>query len=747
VQPAEYFRFLWGDESGMALVALIDQGAAQGQMGRRKFFMWPSQAEQMVAYVEKHAGKDVYTSPSLFAGSQATKAGARVLRVVHADADGFDVSQARVQPSLIVHSSPGHTHLYWSIIDTTDPNVVEALSRGFASAHPKDTDEVDHGWARNKLLRVPGTSNTSYANPNNKKYVEGAPVYEVTAEYMGGEFSSDEFAAYYEPSLAVQIEAKDRGDMPSKAEALQSIKATATLTEMLDKRHAMGVDRSDALFLLQNELFRAGASDEAVFVLCKDHPFNKHKTEDRLWEDILRARAKATEASMPRADYEEDEADFETTVAARSVDSSVDFLYDDEKDALRPSFVSEYLAWAESKTDANPEFHVAMAFTLLSVVFSDHGHALPNFGALPLNMWFMVLGETTRSRKSTAKNLMLKMLNELADEDHKYDLGSDFTGEALDNELLKMPYRSALAYVDEVQGLLEAMEKKSYMAGMKGKLTELFDGWVVGKLRATGEAKRQSRVPVSFCFLAMGIREKAADVMTHEDFESGFLTRFCYVQADAPKRTKESDYLAQADPNQFSMGDPVLIALADKLRRARDHWESFHPVTEAEGGPQPTIPVPCAPEAWERLNMFISDVLDAAEGHNRASIIEASSHRLSLAILKAATLLAMYECCDEVQLSHMLTAISYGAQWFYHMTVMAEKVSSSVFRKKQNAVIDYLFEMGSKSTWPKTRRKFRDWMNREFADVVDALVSSGVVDIDDHRNLTLTRLGEMEAAA
>lgn len=721
----EWFRFLWGGIEGRVPIKQFDTGrfTPESKLTEAKWFSWPEQEDEILAHTARHSEIDLYTGPTTYRANEAKKIAAHAVQHVWSDADALDLSLLRVEPSAVVHTSEGKTQLYFTITDCTDPARMEALAHGFTAAHPKDTDGSDHSWAMNKMLRVPGSTNT--------KYEEDWPVaYELT----GAVYTYDEFAAAYPPVHAAVITAKDRGELPSLREAKQSLKATPTLVQLLDKTHAMGVDRSDALFLLQNELFRCGATDEVAFVICSKHPFNKFRTDEMLWEDILRARAKAQGVAVPEAEEEQGE---HTTVAPRRVEQFVDFLDPHEKDSLEPTFIDDYLAWASSKTDAFPGYHVAGAFTVLSCVFSDHGHALAPYSTSgePLNLWFMVLGDTTRSRKSTAKRLFLSILKDLEEEGrYEYEVASDFTSEALDNELLSRPFRSSLVHVDEFQGFIDAMNNKAYLAGMKGKLTELYDGFVNAKLRATGEAKKRRSVRTSFVFWGMGIRDEFANVMHEDDFRSGFLARFLWVQAEAPKRSKETDYLPKPDPNHAHTGDPVKTELVERLSTARAHWDDFH-----EPG-SPTVGVPTTDEAWARLNKFITDVLDAAEGYERRKILEATSSRLSTSILKAATLLAMYDCCDEVELRHMLAAINYASEWFAHMVYMANKVSASKLLLKQREITDYLFERGGSATWQNTYRKFRGVMgNREFAEQLQNLQEAGLVYIEaDSKRIVLT---------
>ncbi|WP_346927661.1 DUF3987 domain-containing protein [uncultured Arthrobacter sp.] len=724
----EFLSFLWDGIEGIAVVALMD---GQGNPSNQRFFQWPDQKPQLLEYTAKQAATDTYTSPSLFKVTNARKRSAKAIQVVHADADTFNIEDALLEPSGIVQTSPGKSHLYWLIEDCHDPALIEPLAHSVSLAHDKATTGLDVGWAVNKLLRVPHTSNTKYDTP-----------FEVTYELTGLTYTIAEFAAAYPPVEQAVNQFKEMGTLPKMGTALKSLKSSPELMQLLNKTNAGNVDRSDALFLLENTLFRAGASDEAAFVICQSHPYNKfeadgkHNADELLWADILRARSKSE-----LGDAEETE-DYEVTATIEpSVkDKSVDFLTRDEKASLKSTFISDYVAWASTKTDAAQEYHVAAALMILSTVFSDFGHAVPKFGRLPLNLWFMVLGETTRSRKSTTRALGMSFIKALTvvpdpdDEDaieYHYDLGSDFTPEALDNELLKRPNRSALLHRDEAQGWIQEMDKKAYMAGAKGKMTELYDGHVSGKLRATGDQNRRGSVDVSLTLFLMGIASQVADYLTQDDFRSGFLTRFIYIEAAPPPRSAKSDYLEQADIREVKQGDEVFTAMVKRIETARTHWEGFTPSVDA-----PTVPVPCVPEAWERLNRFITDVLDAAEGHQRHQIIEAASDRLTKSILKTATLLAMLDCCDEVQVEHMLVAINYSSSWFGHMVNMANRISESNWARAQAQVEEFLLLKGGTVKWEMVYRHFRTEMRAdEFLKIIQALTDAGMIAVyPDEKN-------------
>lgn len=715
----EFLDHHWEGLTGRAVIATLN---AHREPATQKFFQWPDSREELFNFVESRIGEDVYTATTLFKANRAMKRVAKAIQMVHADDDGFLASggQYRLSPSKIVHTSPGHAHVYWHITDCDDPALIEALAHAVSDAHPT-AEGVDPCWAVNHLFRVAGSTNTGYTDPQSKKYDPSASTFQSTMEMTGEVYSYDEFAAAYTPVAAQQVVSQERGTLPTFAEALKSLPASAVLDDLLDTGFSRTEDRSDALHLLQQEVFRLGGNTETAFVICKNAPINKFADrpngDDKLWEDVLRGRSK----SQSYTEVEVMPEGIEITVEPAKKDVSIDFLTSEEKGRMAPTFVDDYVAWAASKTDASSEYHIAGAFTLLSTVFSDYGHAVPRFGKLPLNLWFMVLGDTTRSRKSTAKDLTFDVLSRVADDElYQYDLGSDFSPEALDNALITRPNRSAVLHIDEVQGWLKSVDSKPYLAGVKPKMTDMYGGKVAGKLRNTGDVKRTPATNISFLLYTMGIEEQVAEYLTQEDFQSGFLTRFIYIIGENAERTKASDWLDQEDLTVVKEGDVVQGELVKQLVDRREHWSNF---VATDG---PTTAVPCKPDAWLRLNKFITDVLDAAEGHDRRDIIAASAQRLTFSLLKSATLLAMYDCCDEVHMEHMLAAINFCGSWFTHMVTMANKVSASGWARRQQAVEDYVMTRGGQAKWETVYNKFRNEVKpREFGELVTALSESG----------------------
>lgn len=719
----EYQTFLervWGEQTGQVDIARMNNG----KLNNHKFFSWPEQAKDIYAYVEKYKLEDVYFTPVLFKANKRQRVLSSMCQVVYGDADDFNLDDIRCEPSIIVQTSENKTHLYWFIEGMDDAQLAETLSHSVSVAHPKDTTGFDDGWSCTKLLRVPGTLNTKYLGDTGE-------VHEVYAEYTGVSYTQEAFEEYYPPVPEYTMEFKPFPEeaMPSYAQVLGDMPASTRLEGLLQTaafpKKSAG---SEALYALFTELMRLGATDEQVFVITERSDLNKWKRDgapnanEQLWADIQRARAKD---GMPiEGDEEDDDEDAIITVAPKPKTIGFDFLTAVEKENLERTFIDDYLTWTQSKTDAPDAYHIAGAFTVLSTVFSDFGHAVPHWGDVPLNLWFMVLGSTTLSRKSTAKGYMLKCIEALEEENYNYDLGSKFTAEGLDEALRSNANRSALLHIDEIQGLMKQLDSKAYLAGIKGELTEIYDGKVTGKLRASGEEKDKKRkgARVAMNLFAMGIRDQLADYLTEDDFQSGFLTRFIWVSAEPLERTAETDYIGQQDKVERTKGDPAFHNLIENLKHAREVWADWNEPTDR------TIAVPMTEEAHKRFNKFVTDALNAAQGQSKAKILEAATNRLNTSILKAATVLAMADMCDEVELRHMLAAINYCGEWFEHLVEMTKRISESNWKRRQDKLMEAIFGKGGELRWDTAYRLFNAELKaREFTELVQSLEEAGLL--------------------
>lgn len=719
----DFLELIYGDGEGYACISLND---SQGNPTHDRYFQLPAEFDSMVAYAERNKHKDVYFTPALMNEKLRRKQNPKWLQVAYADADLCPVEDLLLEPSLVVQTSQEKTHVYWIISGETDPKVIEGLSHAVSLEHTKQESGLDQGWSSNKLLRVSGSTNHKYDEP-----------WSITHKVSGLVYTVEEFKAVYSKTFAVATH-EYQGmptKFPSRKEALESIQWTAELSSLLDGTYMPNSGRFLALHLAENDLFRAGATDEVAFVLLKDTDLHKWKTEPQiknpdqnLWDDIQRARARL-----------EEEPDQNVPLAVKNEEISIqhDFLTEDEKKLIEPTFVDRFVKWSSDRTNTSSNYQVAGAFSILSTVFADFGCFEMAYGIERLNLWYVMSGKSTIDRKTTVLNHMMEVLKGLEDDDYSYDIGSDFTTAALSDILLDQPQRSGLVQIDEFQGFLKELDR-NYMQGAKEQLTAMYSGTIKGKLRATAEKKRRASVKYSLSFWGTGITDQIAEQLTRADFESGFLTRFLFVTPDDNfKPGKVTDGFELADKVESARISEVQMSLITEIAKARDYWYGF--LSSLNDEPQRLDIVPAVND---RIKKLIDDIIEIAQKENKPELIS-TAQRLGVSIYKCACLLSMVEGAQKVEMKHVIMAINYGQSWITNMFRMVDRVASTDWARRQSDIVDVLIEKGGAATHTMLFRKFKDlYTSKDFNVLLDTMISAGTVKlVPDGKVKRITYLG------
>jgi len=717
MQPSEFIPAVLGDGAGYATIVTKD---SKGVPTVQKFFSYPDEAEDMIAYAERFSEEDVYFSPILYYEERRIRENAKGVSVVYADADTCNPKNFRLQPSISVETSKDRWHTYWVLDIEADPQRVANIAKKIAYAHRDQGCDVS-GWNPTKLLRVAGTSNL--------KYTES---FRVTATHTGEVYTIDEIEKAYEDVQVESVPELANLPMPEQTpeliKVLSKIASNRELLSLYMEEPSPNADMSKMLWRLELELFRQGLSAEEVFTVAKNAKCNKYHHPSRpkrldadgdLWREVQRAQQSFSQTQTIEP-LEDNSADFE---------KKIDFLTASERGlvASTPTFIDKYCAWTKKKTDGAIEYQVAGAFTILSAAFSDIGAAAPKYGKMGLNLWFMLLGETTRSRKSTSRSLMLKMLTAYERlVGYQIDIGSNATGEALVKHLAGRDKMTSLFHRDEVQGMFKEFVTKTYMAAAADQYTELYDGKVPVMLRSTGantgiKALQTDRAETNFIMYLMGITSKVAEILTVDYFRSGFLARFIYVVADAPERTRESEDLQQATEYANFVQDDEMEKLVREIYESAVWWQK-------KGGPFPR-PIFMSQEALDRFNQFKWEMGDYTSGHPNEESIEPSRQRLALSVWKIAVLLAMYDRSESVELVHVLIAIHYSEGWFTNLVRMAGAISASEWQREVDSLENLIATRGGRIRYEEAFKKFGDKKKREFDDMIESLHSQARINV------------------
>jgi len=709
-----FFREVFGEATGWAVIVLPNY---QGKPATDVWFEYPQEIDRMVDLVENKKTGDVWYSPILYTTKERTKATAKETQIAGADADSCDPGNFRMQPSITVQTSDGHWHVYWKLDKPYKPSDVAALNRRIAQVHKDQGCDTAYVNAA-KLLRVPNTSNNKHP---------GAVV--IVSDFEDVSYTMEELDELYPASevpdqvdVAEVAMPDDLADFikENRASLLNGLPNNLSMRELLfGKFH--DEKRSEVLFKLCVELFQLGLDAKQVAAIAWGAPANKFNGSDPrglkgLWDTAI-MRAQAAVVAGETDEYDEDKPD----KPVRLIKETQDFLTIEEREELvtEVNFIDEWTAWAASKTDAPIEYHRAAAIIVLSNIYSEFGYVQPKFGKLKLNIWMIVLGRTTKDRKTTAQRYAARMLRQLTTDDFSYLLPDDATPGGLNIVLQDRPNKPSTIMRDEVQGFFEEMVHQSYMAGGISYFTKLYDGESGGRARASGDKKITPSVPISFIFFMVGILEDTAEVLTVRNYKQGFLTRFLYVVAERPDDYEEPEFEFANDEEEEET-DEVFNSMAKRLAVNRNYWEM-------RGGDKKLVKINIDEQAIKRFQDFRKATNEAARESGYAEILDSVTERMTLSTLKLAALLAMDERSPRITLRHMLMAISYAGEWFDNSVKVASMISESEWQRDVDKLEDFINSKGGKISYAVAYRAFANKKPFEFDEMVNALEQRGIL--------------------
>jgi hypothetical protein len=544
-----------------------------------------------------------------------------------------------------VESSPLRYQAYWVFEEDQIPEEVESITKRLAYYHAFQGADRS-GWDLSQLLRVPGTHNL-------KPQYSGAQVRIVSINR--NKYRTEDFSKY--PKIIV--EQHEKFPFPEDVEDITGASLLERYEDVLPPQARYLFEEipdgswNEPLWKLELVCFEADLSREETYVICRDSACNKFKRDNKpaiyLWADVCRSWSRNQENRK--------------LIAPETTRKQIPMLTQEEESRISgvTTFVEEYIEWASSLGDAAPQYHQAGALILLSSILSGMVRLPTSFGTIKPNLWFMILADTTLTRKSTAMDVAMDLIEEI---DSNRILATDGSIEGLMGSLSTRPGQPSVFLRDEFSGLLEAMVKKDYYAGMAETLTKLYDGKL--QKRILKKEVIEVKDPCLILF-AGGIRNKVCGLLTSEHVSSGFIPRFVFI-------TAESD-VARVRP----LGPPseqnvtARNAMLATLRDLSEHYKDEADMMMVDGKLIYHQPTPwlagLTPETWKRYNDLESVMMDAGLRSPHPDIYTPTYDRLCKSILKAAVLIAASRKRPaegkeiSVELNDLLIAIKYGQQW------------------------------------------------------------------------------------
>lgn len=702
-----FFKLVFGQSRGLVCIAFM---TTNKKGFREEFFKWPEETPQMLTAIERDLRNcNVFFCPQLLKARKRTKENVENTPSIWADLDFCSPDNMFVEPTVTVESSPGRYQAYWALDREFDPDDVEDVSRRIAYRHA-DEGADRSGWDLTQLLRVPATFNY--------KYTEGATIPQVTMVSANrNRYRLSDFEMYPETPTYTRtdIPLPPEPELPDSAEDLLQAKRMV-LNPLIWRLFAdePGVKSwSEVLWNLEMLLFETPFSREEVYVIAREAKCNKWardgKSQILLWKEVCRAEQKAQLNHKLLVSEPEKVIELLSTEERAQVDAAPD------------TFVERYIEWASGLGDAAPQYHQAGAFVCLSSILAGSVRLPTSYGTIVPNIWFMILADTTLTRKTTAMDIAMELIEEVDDD---IVMATDGSIEGLLTALSSRPGRPSVFLRDEFSGLLEQMTKKDYMAGMPELLAKLYDGKM--QKRILRKEVIEVRDPRLIMF-AGGIKTKVMSLLNFDYISSGFMPRFVYITAvsDLSRLRPIGPPTTETTGNRGA----ILAELTDIAKRYNRSQLLTVEKLKTKIERKVVTDAIMTQEAWLRYNALESGLLQIGLESDKPDVFTPMGDRLAKSILKAALLLAAARQANEeivIEVIDILRATRYGEQWRTH----AQEVVDNVGKGASERLLDNIHEAIQKSLTGTSRSRIMQNYHltaRDATQMFDTLEQRGLI--------------------
>ena len=669
---SQFLRYVFGEQEGYVCIAVGTPIKNNKDKFSQEFFKWPSQQEDASKFIEGARSKNVWFGVNLLDAPDRTKPHCLPTNLIWADLDTCHPDILNSQPQVIIESSPDRYQALWKLNENIPAAVAEEYSKRVYSKYK--INGVDSGWALTKLLRVPFTLNYKYSSTPSVNLLKADDS--TTDPTI---FESMLIEELSELGLEDQdLQLPDLVDLPSAESVIYAhrfeLKKSA-FAELYTTEP--GEDWSSALWRLIKICLEAGMTREEAFVVASTSKCNKYERDKRpvthLWLDVVKADTVAKTFA----------------VLSGSLDNDLEFpeiINDDERELIEPTFIDNYVKWASVVTDANEVYHELCGTMLLSILLADKLHLNVPWGKVIPNLWGLVLGESTITRKTTAMELAIEFVLETDPE--LIISAQDSSAEGLLTALSLRPEKVSVYYRDEVAGFFDGMSKKSYLAGMPETLTKLYD--VPAYLPRQLRKETITVIKPVFIFFGGGIQNRVYEAVDANFFDSGFLPRFLVVNGES-----DIDNIRWIGPAvQKTTTDPrtaLRTELQDMIAEYRVQIISTK-ILGQDAEISKEVEVVLTEDAWDKMRAIEKTLVITANESAMAEIALPTFTRLSTSLLKMAMLYAAIrqEPKDfkvQVELHDILKAAKYVMNWAPFTIHMMSNVGTSASERMIQRVL------------------------------------------------------------
>lgn len=710
-QTNDFLDTLYGDVEGR--VSVWWRGAPGSKMpyDRSAWFTWPKDRDDMVEYIDSLHDKDVCVTTVAYEKDRRIPEHVTKTSAIWMDSDLCNGDNYLVPPTWTVTTSQGRWQHFWQLSEPVDALRASELVHRMSIAHDKDRADQS-SWPANKIMRVPGTMNTSHGFPTRVKATTSGALYsivEIEKRY--------ENIVIPDRSLVRDIPDLHLDELPDYGNVLA--KLNDDLIEIVTSEPKESQDRSRLRYRMLCDLFRFGLSFEEVLSVAWHAPASRKWSEEDprglsgLAMEAAKAANDAGAVSTEPADPYGPESDDDVELA---IDKPVTVLTDEERELLldNPTFIQRYEHFADARVPhKNRMYDRLNAWNILSLAYVDTGYIPKTNGKGCLNLFGFILGETTTG-KSSSLTLAKMVWRELFHADPEFNLGGNASETALVKQLHARDAKPSLFQSDEASGVLKVWVGQDWTSGMRERITELYDGEVNPLLRS---GKGESIVKTSRALLNVllqGTQRGIMDYLSMDLFDSGFIPRFIFA-IGGPRQSGPGTYdIQEQDSKEALTGfDPAARQMAANLLANRKAIREYH-----DGD----APIFLSHEARKRLTAACEAIEREYKSHPLWSdVIQPSVFRWRDNVHKAACLLAMDDRRTEVELIDMLHALESGEEWFTNLLRVISRLGAGAAHRAQSDIYAFIAGRGGRVGEAALYNRFTNFRSWEMDDYTKTL--------------------------
>lgn len=609
---AAFFDYVFGDDEGY--IYLVAQEPGKGKVRKEQFVQWPKNKAQAVAFVQKHTAKsNVWFGVNLLSSPKRVKEHCIPANLLWADLDTCDPTDIVPKPQCVIESSHGRYQAIWRLDEKLDPYVAEQYSKRIAYAYR--TNGVDpSGWDLTQLLRVPNTFNHKY---DELPKVELRHAYETLAPLaaLGGLPELDDEVEDYD--LTVPDDLPDAQAVILKHWPKLNRTSFQTLYEEEPE-----FDWSRVLWRLINICIEEGLDEKETFAVVLTAKCNKYARDNRpvshLWRDVQRAATSQAKIKKLSGTYHKLEVP--------------ELLNETEISSLPRTLVDDYKDWAMASTDAIVDYHELTFFIVLSTLCAQGITCNTTYGVVQPNLWGLILGDSTLSRKTTAMKMAMSFVEEI---DKDRILATDATAEGLMSGLAGRPQQVSVFFRDEISGFFDSIKNKQYMSNMPELMTQLYDVPPILSRKLRKETFTVTS-PV-FIFFGGGIKDRTYSLISEDMIMSGFIPRFLTVSG-----TTDLTNIRRTGPAKAN----IIEKRGEIAQALHSLYESYNQTgsfmlagTKVHDVPQ-QIEAMLSDDAWTRYGDIEEKMWTTANASVISELALPTYERTSRSLLKMAMLIA-----------------------------------------------------------------------------------------------------------